>query len=74
MSKILSNVTAKQVIIRNIIHSILGWIYLFGITVPLLTGWYGTSPLTNGLFGIMLGGNAISFFSYLYLKFFQSKI
>lgn len=43
ISKDWPSVRPEHVYFRNKAHSIIGWIYMILIQVPLLTGWYGTN-------------------------------
>ena len=74
ISKTKADMAPEKVYFNSKAHSIFGWVYIFGVTVPMCTGWYGGGVLTNVIFGFVLLVDAISFSIYLYLKFFKQRM
>lgn len=72
ISKDRSDIDPKTVYDRIRGHTIFGWVYVFFVHVPMLTGWFG--GITNYVFGVIVIVDLFSYGSFVYLKFSKKKI
>lgn len=72
ISKDRNDVDPKLVYERAKGHTIFGWVYIFLVHVPMLTGWFG--GITNYVFGFIVIVDLFSYGFYVYLKFNKKKV
>ena len=68
------SVRPETVYILNKAHTIIGWLYILVVKVPLLNGWYGKSKTGYIMFYIILVVSVLSYAHFWLLKIFRAPV